>query len=207
MPLCPSRSSAAIIAAMALAFLWSAPPTARADAGHGNGFAGGQPGEPGEVDRTVRIEAKDMRFDPAAVGVEDGETVRFVVHNADGIEHDFTIGTPKVQAQHREEMEAMYGSGAMGTMHGGADHGAMMEGGDHHQGMTGGGGGMTGGAMTGNAPAAAMAHDDPNAVFVPPGATRELIWRFDRTQDLEFACNVPGHYEAGMTGAFRFEPQ
>jgi uncharacterized cupredoxin-like copper-binding protein len=45
-----------------------------------------------------------------------------------------------------------------------------------------------------------MHHDDPNAVFVKPGETKELIWTFTRPGTFEFACNVPGHYEAGMHG-------
>jgi uncharacterized cupredoxin-like copper-binding protein len=45
-----------------------------------------------------------------------------------------------------------------------------------------------------------MHHDDPNAVFLKPGETKELIWTFTRPGTFEFACNVPGHYEAGMRG-------
>ncbi|WP_127524483.1 cupredoxin family protein [Mesorhizobium sp. Z1-4] len=47
---------------------------------------------------------------------------------------------------------------------------------------------------------ATMEHDDPNAVFLEAGQTRELIWIFDKAGNFEFACNVPGHYEAGMHG-------
>ena len=43
-----------------------------------------------------------------------------------------------------------------------------------------------------------MVHDDPNAVTVDPGQTRELIWRFQGDQPVVFACNIPGHSEAGM---------
>ncbi|MCT9000263.1 cupredoxin domain-containing protein [Chelativorans intermedius] len=45
-----------------------------------------------------------------------------------------------------------------------------------------------------------MDHDDANAVFLKPGETGELIWTFSKTGRFEFACNVPGHYEAGMHG-------
>ena len=41
-----------------------------------------------------------------------------------------------------------------------------------------------------------------NAVYVPPGATRELVWWFNGSEKLEFASNVPGHYERGKRGAF-----
>lgn len=49
-------------------------------------------------------------------------------------------------------------------------------------------------------------HDDPNAVMVHPGETKELIWTFARADNVEFGCNVPGHYEAGMKGTFNFVP-
>lgn len=47
-------------------------------------------------------------------------------------------------------------------------------------------------------------HDAYNAVALPPGSTRELIWWFSRARNLEFACNMPGHYERGMKGTFDF---
>ena len=45
-----------------------------------------------------------------------------------------------------------------------------------------------------------MKHDDPNAVLVAPGKTGELVWTFPRDARLEFACNIPGHYQTGMVG-------
>jgi uncharacterized cupredoxin-like copper-binding protein len=43
-------------------------------------------------------------------------------------------------------------------------------------------------------------HDDANAVFLKSGETKELVWKFGKAGQIEFACNVPGHYEAGMKG-------
>lgn len=42
--------------------------------------------------------------------------------------------------------------------------------------------------------------DDPAAVTLAPGETGELVWKFSRRVQgqIEFACQVPGHYEAGM---------
>lgn len=51
-----------------------------------------------------------------------------------------------------------------------------------------------------------MEHDDPNAVSVDPGQTRELVWRFTRRGDFDFACLVPGHFEAGMRGKIAVGP-
>lgn len=45
-----------------------------------------------------------------------------------------------------------------------------------------------------------MSHDDPNSVLIGPGQTAELVWEFSTDAKLDFACNVPGHYEAGMVG-------
>jgi uncharacterized cupredoxin-like copper-binding protein len=46
----------------------------------------------------------------------------------------------------------------------------------------------------------AMQHDDPNSVLVAPGKTAELTWTFTKATNIEFACNIPGHYQAGMVG-------
>lgn len=45
-----------------------------------------------------------------------------------------------------------------------------------------------------------MEHDDPNAVAVEPGKTGEIVWQFTRAGTFDFACLVPGHFEAGMRG-------
>lgn len=45
-----------------------------------------------------------------------------------------------------------------------------------------------------------MEHEDPNQVGVEPGGTGELIWKFGRGGAFDFACLLPGHYEAGMAG-------
>jgi uncharacterized cupredoxin-like copper-binding protein len=45
-----------------------------------------------------------------------------------------------------------------------------------------------------------MEHDDPNGKTVQPKAASELIWRFSKRGQFEFACLIPGHREAGMTG-------
>ncbi len=45
-----------------------------------------------------------------------------------------------------------------------------------------------------------MEHDDPNAVRLEPGEEAEIIWTFGEAGTFEFACLLPGHYEAGMHG-------
>ena len=48
-----------------------------------------------------------------------------------------------------------------------------------------------------------MEHADPNQVSVEPGMTGELVWQFTKAGTFDFACLVPGHFEAGMVGKVR----
>jgi uncharacterized cupredoxin-like copper-binding protein len=45
-----------------------------------------------------------------------------------------------------------------------------------------------------------MKHQSAHHVAVAPGKTKELVWQFTRPGTVEFACLVPGHFEAGMRG-------
>ena len=45
-----------------------------------------------------------------------------------------------------------------------------------------------------------MEHDDPNAKRVLPHGNGDLIWKFTKRGEFEFACLIPGHYEKGMFG-------
>lgn len=45
-----------------------------------------------------------------------------------------------------------------------------------------------------------MEHSDPNQVTVQPGKTGEVVWRFTKAGQVQFACLQPGHYDAGMKG-------
>ncbi|EKO3541923.1 cupredoxin family protein [Vibrio fluvialis] len=41
-------------------------------------------------------------------------------------------------------------------------------------------------------------HDSGNTVTVQPGKAKQLMWHFQGDNHVEFACNIPGHAEAGM---------
>ena len=45
-----------------------------------------------------------------------------------------------------------------------------------------------------------MEHDYANSVSVRSGEVEELVWRFSDVTNMEFACLIPGHREAGMWG-------
>ena len=45
-----------------------------------------------------------------------------------------------------------------------------------------------------------MAHDEPYMAHVDPGKQGQIVWRFNRPGQFEFACLIAGHYDAGMVG-------
>ena len=45
-----------------------------------------------------------------------------------------------------------------------------------------------------------MEHDEPNKLTLAPGKQGEIIWQFTKTGVVNFACLMPGHFEAGMKG-------
>lgn len=48
-----------------------------------------------------------------------------------------------------------------------------------------------------------MEHDEPSKITLAPGKQGEIIWQFTKTGTVNFACLMPGHYEAGMRGAVK----
>ncbi|MNT66943.1 Copper binding protein, plastocyanin/azurin family [compost metagenome] len=112
------------------------------------------------------------------MAVKAGETVRFVLTNKGKLPHEFNLGDAAMHARHQQEMLAM--------QQGGMDHAAMGH-----------------GSMA--KPGHGMSHDEPNTVTVSPGKTAELTWTFTQASGIEFACNVPGHYQAGMVGTLKID--
>lgn len=55
--------------------------------------------------RTIEVTmTDDLRYEPSSIPVSAGQTVRFVVHNAGQIMHEFYIGDEAAQMAHEEEM-------------------------------------------------------------------------------------------------------
>ena len=61
--------------------------------------SGAGPGGPGTT-RTVRIILGHFRFAPAALTVQVGTTVHFVLQNSDVIDHEFVLGSDALQQEH-----------------------------------------------------------------------------------------------------------
>ena len=151
---------------------------ALADAAHGYAF--GHPAAADKATRSVEVTLQDIAFAPKSLDVKAGETVRFVLVNKGHLLHEFNLGDAAMHAEHQKEMLQMLASGMLtSTSMTKMDHAAMGHG--------------------------AMKHDDPNSVLVEPGKTAELTWTFAKTTGLEFACNLPGHYQAGMVGKLTVE--
>jgi uncharacterized cupredoxin-like copper-binding protein len=144
----------------------------------------GEPAKATASTRSVQIKLIDNAFEPETIRVKAGETVRFVITNAGQLLHEFNIGTAAMHAEHQKEMAMM------------AEHGMITATGIDTQRMQMDHSTVPGGHN--------MKHDDPNSVLVAPGEKKELVWKFTKAIDLEFACNVPGHYEAGMVGKLEF---
>lgn len=145
--------------------------------GHGNVPASGEPGKVLDISRTITVEMHDNYYEPEAIEIKAGETVRFVVENKGSLVHEFNIGTPAMHEGHQKEMQMM------------VEHGVIQRGKINHKMME---------MDMGNGQS--MKHDDPNSMLLEPGQSDEIVWRFNGKRNIEFACNVPGHYQAGMYG-------
>ncbi len=93
-------------------------PVAYADAGHHHGAsmemheehasALGKPGNPAKVTRTMTVDMNDnMRFTPAKITVNKGETIKFVVKNSGKIRHEMVLGSVKELKEHAAMMKKM----------------------------------------------------------------------------------------------------
>lgn len=137
----------------------------------------GSAGEASEVSRTIPVVMMDNYYEPENIDIKAGETVRFQVVNKGTLVHEFNIGTADMHNGHQQMMTMMI---QHGVIQGGTLNREMMK-----MDM---GGGQT------------MEHNEPNSVLLAPGETAEIIWKFPSNTELEFACNVPGHYQSGMVG-------
>ena len=174
-----------VVAIAAVTSLLSLPALAAGShsGGHGSGMSmHGQPGKKANVSRTVEVVMYDNYYEPESITVKAGETIRFKVRNAGELVHEFNIGTPQMHEAHGPEMMMMIEQGVLMADRIDREAAKKMQAKMGH--------GM---------------HDDPNSVLLEPGDTGEVVWTFpkDAEVELQFACNVPGHREAGMVGDLR----
>ena len=66
----------------------------------------GQAGNPKKATKTIKVDMGDnMRFTPADIALQRGETVRFVVHNSGQVLHEMVLGTPQALKAHAAMMK------------------------------------------------------------------------------------------------------
>ena len=153
--------------------------TVNAAGSHGTDHAAkiGTPGKPESATRTITITMYDNYYEPEGLTIKEGETVRFVIENKGEFVHEFNIATGDMHRAHAPEMMMMVEHGVLEADKINWDAAKKMQASMGH--------GM---------------HDEPNSLLLEPGKSGEIIWTFPEHAKLEFACNVPGHYDAGMIG-------
>lgn len=139
----------------------------------------GTPADASRATRTIEIVMYDNYYEPEEISVKEGETIKFLIKNAGEFLHEFNIATDEMHQAHAPEMQMM------------ADHGVLMP--DHVNWEA---------AKAMQASMGHGMHEAPNSVLLEPGKTGEIVWTFPENIDLEFACNIPGHYDSGMMGEF-----
>jgi len=58
--------------------------------------------------RTVTITIHHSAFRPSELHVRPGETIRFVIHNTDPIDHEFIVGDLRIQDAHERGTESYH---------------------------------------------------------------------------------------------------
>ena len=145
---------------------------------HKHPFDFGVPGRISDATRTIRIIAADTHFSSKILDLKVGETVLFEIVNTGKLLHEFSIGTPLTHERHRARITMMRAFGLIKKDRINYDR-----------------------VETGQAPAdESNPHYDPTSAFIEPNDTQWVAWKFTDKMALEFACNIPGHYEAGMKG-------
>ena len=140
----------------------------------------GKPGKISDATRIINIVMRDNLFEPENLDIKEGETVRFVIKNAGEFVHEFNIATAEMHVAHQPEMMMMMEHGVLEPDRINLDAAEKMQKAMGH--------GM---------------HEEANSVLLEPGKTGEIVWTFPSNAKLQFACNIPGHYESGMQGEIK----
>ena len=135
----------------------------------------GEKGDINDVTKVITVKMYDNYYDPNQINVKKGETVKFIVKNMGELVHELNIATKEMHIQHQPEMAKMVEHEILLADR--IDKNKMKEMAKINH---------------------AMAHKHANSVLLEPNDTGEIIWKFSTSAKLEIACNVPGHYEAGM---------
>ena len=135
----------------------------------------GSKGNESDISRTIKVVMYDNYYEPSSFQINAGETIKFEVENAGELVHEFNIANKMMHMKHQPEMEKMVENEILFADS--IDKNKMKKMAKIDK---------------------SMGHSHSNSVLLEPKQKGNIIWRFDNAINIEVACNVPGHYQAGM---------
>mgnify|MGYP001408818622 CR=1 FL=1 len=135
----------------------------------------GSKGKESEVTRVIKVIMYDNYYEPSSFQIKAGETIKFKIENAGELVHEFNIANKMMHIKHQPEMEKMVENEILFADSIDRDKMKKMAKIDK-----------------------SMGHSHSNSVLLEPKQNGDIIWKFENAVNIEVACNVPGHYQAGM---------
>ena len=135
----------------------------------------GSKGNVNDISRVIKVIMYDNYYEPSSFQINAGETIKFEVENAGELVHEFNIANKMMHMKHQPEMEKMVENEILLADSIDKDKMKKMAKMDK-----------------------SMGHSHSNSVLLEPKQKGDIIWKFDNAVNIEVACNVPGHYQAGM---------
>ncbi len=135
----------------------------------------GSKGNENEISRIIKVIMYDNYYEPSSFQINAGETIKFEVENAGDLVHEFNIANKMMHMKHQPEMEIMFDNEILFSEYIDKEKMKKMAKMDK-----------------------SMGHSHSNSVLLEPKQKGDIIWKFDNAVDVEVACNIPGHYQAGM---------
>ena len=135
----------------------------------------GSKGNENDISRVIKVVMYDNYYEPSSFQINAGETIKFEVENVGELVHEFNIANKMMHMKHQPEMEKMVENEILFADS--IDKNKMKKMAKIDK---------------------SMGHSHSNSVLLEPKQKGNIIWRFDNAVNIEVACNVPGHYQAGM---------
>ena len=135
----------------------------------------GSKGNVNDISRVIKVIMYDNYYEPSSFQINAGETIKFEVENAGELVHEFNIANKMMHMKHQPEMEKMVENEILFADSIDKDKMKKMAKMDK-----------------------SMGHSHSNSILLEPKQKGDIIWKFDNAVNIEVACNVPGHYQAGM---------
>ena len=135
----------------------------------------GSKGNENDISRVIKVIMYDNYYEPSSFQINAGETIKFEIENAGELVHEFNIANKMMHINHQPEMEKMVDNEILFADS--IDKNKMKKMSKIDK---------------------SMGHSHSNSVLLEPKQKGNIIWRFDNAVNIEVACNVPGHYQAGM---------